>query len=376
VAEARKEMYHDGFLRAFGGKMKSVYPLFDIEAFVSAVLGAGWEELELKARIRRISISLGEALPADFEQAVDILDAIAEDCRGFPYVFFPDYIEVFGLDHWERSMAALEKFTAMSTAEFAVRPFLKRDQQRMIAQMRTWTVDPNEHVRRLASEGCRPRLPWADALPALKKDPAPILLILEQLKTDPSDYVRRSVANNLNDISKDHPDLVLAIAREWRGSNERTDWIIRHACRGLLRAANTEAMALFGIVAQPDIQVEHWTVTPEQIPMGESVEFRYALRVPEGEAVKLRIELAVSFPRSTGRYYRKLFKLSEKEVPGGTLQQGGRRFSFADLSTRRHYPGAHRLALIVNGEEKAVTEVLITANELWQKHMAEGGKGP
>ncbi|WP_052475869.1 DNA alkylation repair protein [Cohnella kolymensis] len=376
MAEARKDMYHETFLREFAVKVKQEYPLFDIEGFVSAVLGQGWEQLELKGRIRRVTTSLGHTLPADFEQAVNILDGIAEDCYGFPYVFFLDYIEVYGLDHWELSMRALERFTRMSTAEFAVRPFLKRNQERMMAQMLEWTSHPDEHVRRLASEGCRPRLPWADALPALKKDPAPILPILQQLKADPSEYVRRSVANNLNDISKDHPELVLATAREWKGSNERTDWVIRHACRGLIRAANTKAMELFGLTAQPDIRVEQWTITPDQIPMGESVEFRYALRVPEGQPMKLRIELAVSFPRQAGRYYRKLFKLSEKEVPGGKLLTGGRRFSFADLSTRRHYPGAHRLALIVNGQELAQTEVLLVQEERRHKRIAEGGTGP
>lgn len=376
MAEPRKEIYNEQLLREFAGKVKSVHPIFDIEAFISAVLSPGWADLELKSRIRRITESLGSSLPADFDEAVDILEAMAEDCRGFPYVFFPDYIEVYGLDHWDRSVAALEKFTPMSTSEFAVRPFLKRDQARMMAQMLVWTQHPDEHVRRLASEGCRPRLPWADFLPALKKDPTPILPILEQLKADPSEYVRRSVANNLNDISKDHPGMVLAVAREWIGLNERTDWIVRHACRGLLRAADPEAMAMFGILPQPAIQVEQWKVAPQQIPMGESVEFRYSIRVPEGEPMKLRIELAVSFPRSTGRYYRKLFKLSEKQVIGGTLLQGGRRFSFADLSTRRHYPGIHRLALIINGQEAALSEVSLIDKKRRNNGTAEGGMDP
>jgi 3-methyladenine DNA glycosylase AlkC len=131
-------------------------------------------------------------------------------------LFFPDFVETYGLEHWDRSVAALEKFTRMSTSEFAVRPFLKRNQPRMMAQMAAWSKHESEHVRRLASEGCRPRLPWADALPALKRDPAPIWPILEQLKADPSEYVRRSVANNLNDISKDHPEQVLAIAQACR----------------------------------------------------------------------------------------------------------------------------------------------------------------
>ncbi|WP_239616131.1 DNA alkylation repair protein [Cohnella mopanensis] len=357
MAEPLKAMYNESFLRAFIDIVKRAYPSFPGETFVRLSLGAGWDELELKGRMRRITESLGATLPADYEQALDVLEAIADECRGFPYLIFPDFVEVYGLEHWERSVSALAKFTRMSSSEFAVRPFLKKDQQRMMAQMYEWSQHPNEHIRRLASEGCRPRLPWADALPALKRDPSPIWPILEQLKADPSEYVRRSVANNLNDISKDHPEQVRSIAQAWIGHNEHTDWVIRHACRGLLRAADPETMALFGIVPQPDIEVTEWSVNPLAVEIGGATEFRYELLAPQGESVKLRIELAVLFPRSTGKSYRKLFKLSEKTVSGGSALQGGRRFSFADLSTRRHYPGIHRLTLVVNGQEVASVEV-------------------
>lgn len=357
MAEPLKAMYNEPFLRAFAIKVKEAYPSFDGEAFVLSALGSGWDELELKGRMRRITECLRAELPDDYESALDILEAIADDCRGFPYLFFPDFVEVYGGAHWERSVAALEKFTRLSTAEFAVRPFIKQDQARMMAQMEIWSNSSDEHVRRLASEGCRPRLPWADALPALKRDPGPIWPILERLKDDSSEYVRRSVANNLNDISKDHPEQVLALAQKWYGSSERTNWIVRHGCRGLLRAAHPEVMRLFGIVPQPAIDVLEWSVTPTELVIGESVGFKYALRLPEGDPVKLRLEMAVTFPRSTGKSYRKLFKLSEKVVTGGSLAQGGRGFSFADLSTRRHYPGIHSLALVVNGQQVATVEV-------------------
>ncbi|QMV42984.1 DNA alkylation repair protein [Cohnella cholangitidis] len=353
MAEPLKAMYNEPFLRAFMDIVKKSHPEFQGESFVRLVLAEGWAELELKGRMRRITESLGATLPSDYGKALDVLEAIADECRGFPYLFFPDFVEVYGLEHWERSIAALALFTRMSSSEFAVRPFLKRDQRRMMAQMQAWSLDPNEHVRRLASEGCRPRLPWADALPALKCDPDPIWPILEQLKADPSEYVRRSVANNLNDISKDHPEKVLAIAQAWIGACEETDWVVRHACRGMLKAARPEAMKLFGIVPQPEIKVLEWEAAPSAVRMGGTTEFRYALETPGGDPAKLRLELAVEFPRSTGKLYRKLFKLSEKTVAGGTRLQGGRSFSFADLSTRRHYPGIHRFALIVNGQEVA-----------------------
>ena len=363
MAEPLKAIYHEAFIQSFADKVKGAYSSFDKHAFIKAALGPGWEELELKGRMRRITLSLGATLPSEYGKAIDILLAIYDTCGGLPYIFFPDFVEVYGLEDWERSVAALAKFTRMSTSEFAVRPFVKRDQARMMAQMLAWADDPDEHVRRLASEGCRPRLPWADALPALKRDPEPIIPILEKLKADPSEYVRRSVANNLNDISKDHPERVVEIAKAWIGDNAHTDWVLRHACRGLLKAAHPEVMALFGMAPPTGVTVESWTVTPDTVAIGDSVRFAYAIRVPQGEPIKLRIELAAYFVRTTGKNYRKLFKLSEKVVGGGTLQEGGRSFSYADLSTRKHYPGLHKLALVVNGQEMAVAEVLLLASE-------------
>lgn len=375
MAEPLKAMYNESFLRGFANKVKGAYSSFDEEKFVQLALASGWEELELKGRMHRISDSLAATLPDEYERALDVLEAITEDCKGFPYLFFPDFVERFGLvGHWDRSVAALEKFTRMSSSEFAVRPFIKQDQPRMMAQMQKWSRHSDEHVRRLASEGCRPRLPWADALPALKCDPSSIMPILEQLKNDPSEYVRRSVANNLNDISKDHPDKVLIIAQNWKGKSVHTDWIIRHACRGLLRSAHPAAMEMFGFTPQPEVEVAHWEVTPREIPHGGAVEYSYGLQVPDGEPMKLRVELAVSYPRSTGRHYRKVFKLSEKIIEGGAKLQGGRGLSFADLSTRRHYPGSHELALLVNGQEVATTSVILL-QEKTGEGLTEGGQG-
>ncbi len=359
MAEPLKAIYHEAFIQSFADKVKGAYSSFDKQAFVEAALGPGWDELELKGRMRRITLSLGATLPSEYERALDILLKIYDTGSGLPYIFFPDFVEVYGLEHWELSVNALAKFTRTSTSEFAVRPFLRMDQSRMLAQMLAWADDPDEHVRRLASEGCRPRLPWADALPALKRDPEPIIPILEKLKADPSDYVRRSVANNLNDISKDHPERVVEIAKAWIGDNPHTDWVLRHACRGLLKAAHPAIMALFGMAPPTGVTVESWEVTPSTVAIGDSVRFRYAIRVPQGEPVKLRIEMAAYFVRTTGKLYRKLFKLSEKVVGGGSLQEGGRSFSYADLSTRKHYPGLHKLALVVNGQEMAVAEVMV-----------------
>jgi 3-methyladenine DNA glycosylase AlkC len=362
MAEPLKAMYNEQFLHDFGEKIRSVHSVFDTDAFVISAMAEPWDTLELKARMRRITETLGSHLQLPYEEALAILFAITEDCVGFPYLIFPDFVEVFGqgAEHWELSMQALERFTPKSSAEFAVRPFLLREPERMMEQMLVWSKHPDEHVRRLASEGCRPRLPWGQALPMFKLDPAPVLPVLEQLKADSSLYVRKSVANHLNDIAKDHPEVVLETARRWIGIDPLTDWIVRHGCRSLIRKANPEIMALFGYAEQADeatplITSASITIDPILLRIGENSELQYKLQVCEGTPARVRIEYGIYFVKATGRTSRKSFLLSDKTVPGGTILSGKRTHRWANLTTRRHYPGEHRIVLLVNGREVADT---------------------
>lgn len=368
MAEPMKAIYNEPFLRRFGEKIQAVYAAFDTDGFVATVIDEAWEALELKARMRRITTSLGAHLPAAYEEALAVLYRIDESCVGFPYLIFPDFVEVYGQDeaHWSLSMQALERFTPKSSAEFAVRPFLLREPERMLRQMAAWAQHPDEHVRRLASEGCRPRLPWAQALPMFKRDPAPLLPVLELLKADPSLYVRKSVANHLNDIAKDHPSVVLETARRWKGAHPYTDWIVRHGCRSLIRKADPGALALFGYAqatdAEPLAAQASLAAEPASLPIGASCELRYELRVREGGPVHIRVEYGIDFVKSAGRVSRKLFLLSDKTVDGGTRLAGVRSHSWADLTTRRHYPGEHRIVLLVNGQEVAATALRLEAS--------------
>lgn len=364
MAEPLKLIYSPTFVRQFGELVHSADGRFNTEAFCDGVMDSTWEDLELKARMRRIAEVLGTLLPRDYQEALDVLFAIDGQCQGFPYLFFPDFVEVFGgaPAHWSASMKALERFTSGSSAEFAIRPFLLRDPERGMAQMLAWTQHPNEHVRRLASEGCRPRLPWAQSLPMFKADPAPILPILERLKADESLYVRKSVANNLNDIAKDQPELVLDTVRAWKGSHPHTDWIIRHGSRSLIRRADPAAMAIFGYAAAVDeaplTTSAELTVTPGRLAIGEDSQLSYMLRVRESdEPVRLRVEYAIDFVKASGKRSRKQFLLTDKPCAGGSVLKGTRRHSWAELSTRRHYPGLHRIVLLVNGRETAWAEL-------------------
>lgn len=365
MADPLKSMYDAPFLRQFGEKVHAVYEAFDIEAFMGSTMDDSWDQLKLKERIRRISETLGLYLPNKYEEALDVLYAIDETCVGFPYLFFPDFVELYGQkeEHWSLSMNALERFTSKSSAEFAVRVFLLRSPERMMSQMEEWAKNPSEHVRRLASEGCRPRLPWGQALTIFKNDPMPILPILELLKADPSLYVRKSVANNLNDIAKDHPSVVIDTARRWIGIDPHTDWIIRHGCRTLIRKANPEVLALFGYAESGENNAlttdANLSATPSVLSIGENCELRYELHIREGDPVHIRIEYGIDFVKARGNTSRKLFLLSDKTVPGGSHLTATRTHRWADLSTRRHYPGEHRITLTVNGSDIAHTVITL-----------------
>lgn len=356
-----KDMYNKEFLYGFGEKVHNVYHDFNSERFVTDVMNEPWEALSLKERMRRITETLGEHLPRCYEDALKVLYLIDEGCIGFPYLFFPDFVEVYGQaeEYWEISMEALERFTQRSSSEFAIRPFIQRDPDRVMNRMMIWAKHSNEHVRRLASEGCRPRLPWGMALQVFKKDPSQVLNILAQLRSDPSLYVRKSVANNLNDIAKDNTDAVIDTVKRWININPYTDWILRKGCRTLIRNANPQVMNLFGYANFEDkgLQIEEVSifVEPSKIKIGESCELRYKLDIPKGESVHIRIEYGIDFVKARGNTSRKLFLLSDKTVVGGTHLSGIKTHSFADLTTRRHYPGEHRITILVNGQEQAHT---------------------
>lgn len=233
--ELRKSVFNEELITHLSDAFSREMSSFDKKGFHELVFQQDWEDLALKERMRRITLSMHEVLPADYEEALHILYKVAPTVGGLQGTIFPDYVELYGLNAWEASIKALAFFTPFSTSEFAVRPFLIQDQKRMLEQMIEWAGDENHHIRRLASEGSRPRLPWGQSVPALKQDPKQTLPILEQLKCDESLYVRKSVANHLNDISYIEKDWMLDVMKRWYGKDVKTDWIVKHACRSLLK---------------------------------------------------------------------------------------------------------------------------------------------
>ncbi|MED3962384.1 DNA alkylation repair protein [Niallia taxi] len=354
--EPLKNIYDLAFITKLEDVFTQHYPAFDKERFRSSLFETEWEELALKERMRQITLSLAPVLPQDYGQAITILRQCAPSFTGLGGIVFPDFVEQYGLEDWELSIETLAYFTQFSTSEFAVRPFLIKDQSKMLAQMEVWASSENEHIRRLASEGCRPRLPWGLSVPALKKEPAPVLVILEKLKEDESLYVRKSVANNLNDISRINPDLAVKIAESWYGENQKTNWIIKHACRSLLKKGDPRVLQIFGFENNDNLTVSNFRITPERLLIEESIEFSFSLTSELEVPHKVRVEYAIDYVKANGKQSRKVFHLSEMEWKGVMKKVFTKKQSFKDLTTRKHYPGVHRITIIVNGAEKAALE--------------------
>ncbi len=338
-------------IQAFANAVKNHYNEFDREKFISLVFDDNWQNLELKQRMRHTTMCLKQTLPQNFAQAVDILKAITMDVSGFEAMTLHDYVELYGQDHWDLSLSAIRFFNRRASGEFAIRPFLDVDPERGMQFMKSCADDEHENVRRFASEGCRPRLPWAMVLPAFKKDPALILPILDKLKDDPSEFVRKSVANNLNDISKDNPDIVLDLCEKWQGISPRTDWIIKQACRTLLKSGDKRAMVLFGFGHPEHLFIDNLSVKKPALKIGEEQFFSFTLKVNEKKKCKVRLEYAVFYVKSN-KVSKKIFQISENSYQPGEYNFT-RKQTFENMSTRQHYPGRHEIAVIVNGDEKA-----------------------
>jgi len=352
-----KNMYSRSLLEQVATEIAHVYAAFDTSAFLASVFDASWEHLELKQRMRHIAHSWRKHLPPAYPDALAVLvrttqNMVARDGErmAFEWGIFPDFVEAYGVEVPDSSIPALEQMTQLASAEFAVRPFLVRYPERMYAQMQAWAQHPSAMVRRLSSEGFRPRLPWGMGVPVLKKDPTPILCVLEDLKQDPAETVRRSVANNLNDIAKDHPELVVQLATAWKGRTAETDWVVRHACRGLLKKGHPEALRLFGFEAGQNAGVILQLQGTPRVGVGERLLFSFVLKNTGNSPENIRLEYAINYLTSTGKISRKIFKISELQL----LRQQEIFFEkhqrFQDFTTRKHYPGSHRIAILLNGK--------------------------
>lgn len=348
-------------LKRIADGLLAVYPQFNAEQFMALAL-KGIDELELKQRVTHIIEVLQQTLPNDFAQTAALLLKLPahwdrgdpkDSLRGFAIWPVTDYVAIAGIEDPQIALPVLAGLTPLFSAEFAIRPFIEKHPDLTWAQLHAWLSHEDEHVRRLVSEGCRPRLPWGAQLKGLIADPALIIPLLDQLKDDDSLYVRRSVANNLNDISKDHPELVLSLCQAWQhnGSVERS-WVIKHATRSLVKQGHPLTFPLLGYTAKPQLELEEFALLNHQVTMGESLSFALAVRAKQPNQ-KFVLDYAVHFMKANGKTSAKVFKLKNLSLDKDEMFAMEKSHSFKVISTRKYYPGEHFVALHVNGQEIA-----------------------
>ncbi|MGE8498654.1 MAG: DNA alkylation repair protein [Pseudomonas sp.] len=354
-APALKEIFNRERLLHIAEQVQAVHPAFDTATFLR-LASDGLDGLSVMQRVQRVSDCLHQVLGLDFPQALAVLYPVAPRINsGFVSLFLPQYVATYGQGHFQLSLEALRYFTGFGSSEFAIRHFLLADFDRTLAVMHDWAQDDDEHVRRLASEGCRPRLPWSFRLASVQAAPQRVMPILERLRADDSLYVRKSVANHLNDIGKDHPDYLLDQLEQWPQDDRRTAWIIRHALRSLIKQGNRRALAILGAGQAPQVAVQDLRIEPQQVRLGDSMRLAFTLVSQTDQAQRLVVDYAIDYVKKSGATSSKVFKLSTLELPGHGSVTLGRSQQIRQLTTRVHYPGHHAVHVLVNGERVGST---------------------
>ncbi len=335
---------------AFGEAVTSVYPRFNLRGFLSEVVKADCYAKELKERINCIADILFELLPEQYTDKIDVLIKTAPSVGTFENWILTACIERHGVEQFEHSVQAMKELTQYGTCEFAIRPYLLRYEKKMMPILHQWADDKNEHVRRLVAEGTRPRGVWMQRIPSFIDNPTTVIALLEKLKADQSLYVRKAVANSLNDISKDHPDIAIKTTLRWqREKNPQTDWIIKRGCRTLIKQGNPKAFKLFGFTASPELTVEIQRADPKHLKIGSTIQVSVLLCSQSKSVQKLAVDYRLHYVKKNGKSLPKLFKLSECILGPCETHRLTIRRSLADMSTRKHYVGNHKIEIVVNG---------------------------
>lgn len=371
MAEAFKNLINRDGVAAIRRHLARAWPGFEGARFESLAVD-GLEALELKARAQHLCAALEATLPADFDAAARIIEASLAPMRGDEelavlrpgatglagWMVWPltEFVARRGLGHPARALRVLHALTQRFTAEWAVRPFIVEHPALAFATLARWAHDPSPHVRRLVSEGSRPRLPWGMQLKALIADPAPTLPLLEALQDDPSEYARRSVANHLNDIAKDHPALVVDwVERHLSGATPERRALLKHASRTLIKQGDARMLKAWGL-GRRYVGTAVLTVTPKRLRVGDSLAMSLTLRSTAKRAQPLVIDYAVHHVKANGERRPKVFKGWTIELAAGESRTLVKRHSMREVTTRRYHAGRHALDLRINGDVVAEAE--------------------
>ncbi len=341
--------------------LSGVWHGFDAETFGRGIAG-DLAPATLTGRMAIVADRLARVLPANFPEAAAVLTSALDDDRFTGWITVPcgRYVAERGLDHPDVALSLLERLTPRFSSEFAIRTFIEHRPSVTFEHLDRWTRHEDEHVRRLVSEGTRPRLPWASRLRTLMADPTPVVRLLDRLYDDPSAYVRRSVANHLNDIAKDHPEVALDCARRWLPVSAEAAWVVRHGLRTMVKNGHPEALVLLGVAPDAPIVVTSFAVHPDIVPIGGEIEFLATLvldaEAPPSDAV---IDYRVHYMGASALKAPKVFKLTRRALEPGQPVEIVRRHRFEHVSIRRINPGRHVVDLQVNGRVLGTAELMV-----------------
>jgi 3-methyladenine DNA glycosylase AlkC len=359
MAEALKDQYTLKFPQKIALQISNVYPAFQNEQFLKDV-SIGYDNLELLQRAQHIATILQNYLPNDYLQAIKILinslgDKLIDDrsfgIESFLYMPHSYFIQLYGLDYFDESINAMYEITQRFTAEFCIRYFIQKYPEQTLKKLQIWSQDNSLHVRRLVSEGVRPRLPWAIQLKEYVKDPSSILFLLETLKDDKELYVRRSVANNLNDISKDNPDITLNICKKWMEHKTKDrEWIIKHALRTLIKKGDPTALEILGFGNANGVDIIKTIITPNKPKIGEFIEILIEIKNSTLKEKKIMVDFSIDYVKANNKSSKKVFKLKSITLKPNESNILKKRVSLKEMTTRKHYEGVHNVFLHLNGE--------------------------
>ena len=331
------------------------YPSFNTKRFLQ--LNRELDQLELKQRVKLVTHHLKLNLELPYPESLNILvNAMEEgDLKGFELWPFSEFISQFGLDHFDLSLKALYQMTSRFTAEFAIRPYLLKDHKRVLKFFNKWVKDKNVHIRRWVSEGSRPLLPWGERLPLFVMDPTHTILLLDQLKFDEELYVRKSVANHLNDISKNHPQVVIDLIRLWEKDTppvhqDKMNWIKRHALRTLIKKGDKRALKVMGVSDKTLASVKHLSTNKSLFNLHDDLVFSFRLESQGKKTQKMVVDYVIDFMKSSGKMGKKVYKLKTLELKPGEKIELKKKHSLKPITTMKYYSGTHHLMIQVNGE--------------------------
>lgn len=377
MAEPFKEVFNRTTVEKMGAALAASYLQFDKAHFLTLALD-GLASLELKERSLLICEALKETLPQSYPEAVEIMlstlggpypvdDEIDErdgvGLSGFITMPYTDYVMLHGLEHFEVSLNALRVMTSRFTGEFAIRAFLERERDRTLEVLFAWCDDDDKHIRRLVSEGTRPRIPWGPRLKEFMADPSYTLPLLERLKDDPSEYVRRSVANHLNDISKDHPDVVADVCARWlEGASKERVKLVRHALRSNVKAAHKPTLKALGYDSE-GISANRPLVHSEMVVYGGVLRFEIELTNDVETTRDYMLDFIVYHQKANGSLAPKVFKWRKGQLDGGQVLRVEGRHAIRPITTRRYYEGEHRVSALLNGVEYPIGSFELTGVE-------------